>query len=156
MANTSWIVIVYTLGLAAMILELFIPGAVIGISGFCMVVGAIIYAASTGQTILATVLMALILIFLPFFFLLWKNVLGRMFSVSETLRDFRSSQEQYEELLGEKGSAMSSLRPSGSALIQGKRYNVVTRGEMIDKDTRIEIIDVKGSRLVVKRAGHEQ
>ncbi len=153
MDATTWILAIYVLGLAAMVVELFVPGAIVGITGFCMVVGSIIYAASTGHQTLAVVLLASTLVFLPFFFILWKNVLGRLFSVSETLKDFRSSARSYEELLGKDGHALSSLRPSGSAEVDGNRYAVVTRGEMLDKGSRVKVIDVSGTRLIVKRAG---
>ncbi len=153
MDATAWILIIYALGLASMVVEIFIPGAVVGTAGFCMVVGSIIYAAYSGHSILATVLIATTLIFLPFFFLLWKNVIGRVLSVPETLKDFRSSAGGYEQLLQKEGVAQSSLRPSGTATIDGKRYYVVTRGEMLDKGTKIKVIEVSGTRLTVKRAG---
>ncbi len=148
----TWILAIYVLGLAAMVLELFIPGAVIGLTGFAMVIGSIIYAASTGRSLLAGGLIAATLVFLPFFFLLWKNVLGRVFSLPETLKDYRSSAREYDGLMGKEGVAQSALRPSGSAFVEGERYAVVTRGEMIDKGVRVKVIDVSGSRLVVKRA----
>ncbi len=139
-----------------MVVELFIPGAVIGITGFCMVAGSLIYAFYAGHNLLAAVLIGLLLLFLPFFFLLWKNVIGRVLSVPETLKDFHSSGQHYEQLLGKEGVALSLLRPSGSARVEGNRYAVVTRGEMIDKDVRVKVIDVSGTRLVVRRAGREE
>ncbi len=151
MEEITWILVIYLLGLTAMIVELFIPGAIIGISGFCAVVGTMIYAAATGQTVLALALLAATVVFLPFFFMLWKNVLGRVFAVPETLVDFRSSAGDYESLLGKDGVAESSLRPSGSAIVDGKRYTVMTRGEMLDKGAKIEVIDVAGSKLIVRR-----
>jgi membrane-bound serine protease (ClpP class) len=149
--STIWIIVIFATGLVAMVIELFIPGAIIGISGFLAVVGSIIYAYYTGQTLLGAILLGLMLLFVPFFFALWKNVIGRMLSLDESEQDFRSSLGNYEELLGKTGTATSPLRPSGTALIEGNRYAVVTRGEMLDKGTPVKVVNVAGSRLTVAK-----
>ena len=53
-------------------------------------------------------------------------------------------------LLGKKGTAITDLRPSGAGDFDGVRFDVVTEGGYIERGTEIEIIKVKGSRLVVK------
>lgn len=148
---TIWIIVIFAAGLMAMFVELFIPGAVIGISGFLAAVGCIVYAYYAGQPLLGSILLALMLLYIPVFFLIWKNVIGRMLALEDTERDYRSSLGNYEDLLGRTGTATSSLRPSGTAEIQGKRYAVVTRGQMLDKGTPVKVIDVAGSRLTVTR-----
>jgi membrane-bound ClpP family serine protease len=35
--------------------------------------------------------------------------------------------------------------------LNGKRYDVITRGEMVERGTRIHVIEVSGNRIVVKR-----
>lgn len=149
--TTIWIIIIFAIGLLAMVIELFIPGAVIGISGFIAVVGSIVYAFYTGQTLLGSILFALTVLFIPFFFLLWKNVIGRLLALNESEQGYRSSLGNYEELMGKTGTATSPLRPSGTAEIEGRRYAVVTRGEMLDKGTPVKVIEVAGSRLTVTR-----
>jgi len=54
------------------------------------------------------------------------------------------------QLLGKMGVAVSMLRPSGEAKIDGRRYDVMTEGEMIEKDTPIEVRRVEGNRIVVR------
>jgi membrane-bound serine protease (ClpP class) len=149
--TTIWIIIIFALGLLAMVIELFIPGAVIGISGFIAVIGSIVYSFYTGQSLLGSILLGLMLLFVPFFFLLWKNVIGRLLALDENEQDYRSSLGNYEELMGKTGKATSSLRPSGTAEIEGRRYAVLTRGEMLDKGTPVKVIDVAGSRLTVTK-----
>ncbi len=149
--TTFWITAIFALGLVAMVIELFIPGAVIGISGFLMAVGSIAYAYYSGYTILACILLAALILYVPVFFMFWRNVIGNVLSLEESEKDYRSSMQNYEELLGETGQATSSLRPSGTALINDKRYAVVTRGEMIDKGSTVKVIDVAGSRLTVTK-----
>jgi membrane-bound serine protease (ClpP class) len=57
---------------------------------------------------------------------------------------------------GRTGKAITLLRPSGKAMIDDRRYDVVTRGEFLDKGTPIRVVSVKGARIVVAQAGKEE
>lgn len=59
-------------------------------------------------------------------------------------------------LLHKEGTAASGLRPAGIAEIDGKRVDVVTQGEMIAEGDRIQVTEVKGNRVVVRRTGKEK
>jgi len=61
----------------------------------------------------------------------------------------------HSALIGREGVALSTLRPSGTALIDGTRYNVVTEGEYIEKDTRIRVSHTEGPRIVVTPVAEE-
>ena len=52
--------------------------------------------------------------------------------------------------LGSTGRAISDLRPSGVVMINGERLDVVTRGEYIDRQSRIIVIAVRGNQIIVK------
>lgn len=54
-------------------------------------------------------------------------------------------------MVGKTGVTVSPLRPAGFARIDGKRVDVVTRGEMLDSDCPIVVLDVSGNRVVVGR-----
>lgn len=156
MTETSfWITVIFAIGLVAMVVELFIPGAVLGISGFFMAVGAIAYAYYSGHVILGCILLAGLILYVPLFFIFWENVVGNVLALKNDQKGYRSSLGNYDELLGKVGQASSSLRPSGTAVIDDTRYAVVTRGEMIDKGTNVKVIDVAGSRLTVKAIHNE-
>ncbi len=49
-----------------------------------------------------------------------------------------------------EGVAITTLRPSGTANIKGNKVDVVSEGEMILKNTKIKVTDVKGNRIVIK------
>jgi membrane-bound serine protease (ClpP class) len=42
------------------------------------------------------------------------------------------------------------MRPSGTALIEDERIDVVTEGTFIAKDQKVKVIKVEGSRVVVR------
>jgi len=148
----SWTmtILLFVCGLAAMMVELFIPGGVVGALGFLGVIGSIIYSFAAGYTITGATLTTLLLAFIPLFFLLWKNVIGRFMAIEGSEKDFRPGTEVNESLMGKQGRTITSLHPTGVALIDGKRHHVVTRGEMVDKGATVEVIDTSGNRTVVR------
>ena len=52
---------------------------------------------------------------------------------------------------GKTGTAFTILRPSGKVMIEGKLFDAFTRGEYIEKEESIEVIDTAGSALRVKK-----
>lgn len=51
--------------------------------------------------------------------------------------------------LGQEGRALTDLRPTGMAKIVGKRVDVVSRGEYIEKDAELVVLAVTGNQIVV-------
>jgi membrane-bound serine protease (ClpP class) len=54
-----------------------------------------------------------------------------------------------KELVGKTGIAFTTLRPGGTAVIDGRRIDVVADSEYIDKDSKIKVIRVEGIKVVV-------
>ncbi len=63
-----------------------------------------------------------------------------------------TSDVKLKELLGKKGKALTDLRPSGTAIIENSRIDVVTGGEYITKGTKVVVIDEEGSKIVVEKS----
>lgn len=57
--------------------------------------------------------------------------------------------------VGDRGVALTLLRPSGSARFGGKRVSVVTTGQMVEPDAQVEVVRVEGIRTVVKPLSSE-
>ncbi len=53
-------------------------------------------------------------------------------------------------LLGKRGTASTVLRPVGRAEIDGRTYNVEADGEYVDEGTAVDVVRVRGNRIVVK------
>jgi membrane-bound serine protease (ClpP class) len=134
-----------------MFVELLTPGLVMGVLGFLAVMGAIVYAFASGYTRTGIVLSLITIAYVPAFFLIWKHVAGRFFAIHGGEAGFRPSTTLTVDLVGAEGEAVSALRPSGIAVLNGKRYDVVTQGEMLDRGTPIKVIEVSGNRVVVKK-----
>lgn len=63
---------------------------------------------------------------------------------------FQSSSDEYASLVGSRGVAVSALRPSGIAEVEGKRIAVVTEGGFVPAGATVEVVSAKGSRVVVR------
>lgn len=49
-----------------------------------------------------------------------------------------------------QGTAATDLRPAGMAILNGKRVDVVTRGEYIEKGVEIVVTAVTGNQIIVR------
>lgn len=67
---------------------------------------------------------------------------------------YGSAPETDQRWLGQRGRALSVLRPAGIADFQGQRVDVVSDGDMIDPGEAIEVTRVDGNRIVVRRIPH--
>jgi membrane-bound serine protease (ClpP class) len=53
-------------------------------------------------------------------------------------------------LLHCSGVAITQLGPSGAAFINGKRVDVITEGALIDQGASVQVVAVRGMRVVVR------
>jgi membrane-bound serine protease (ClpP class) len=148
------IIALLIVGAVLIFLETLLPGLITGIIGFICLIAAIVlgyreFGFQTGNWILAGVIVGLIV-----GFVCWL----RFFPESRVARRFISQGAVGElgvdkpELLNGTGVAITQLRPSGVALINGKRVDVVTEGGLIERGVAVKVIEMEGSRIVVRRA----
>ena len=57
---------------------------------------------------------------------------------------------EFDDLVGKTGEALSDLRPSGIARIDGRRLSVVALGSLIPEHTDVVVVGVDGSEIRVK------
>jgi membrane-bound serine protease (ClpP class) len=68
----------------------------------------------------------------------------------------RPASEGYESLallIGETGRTTSPLRPAGKARFGSHLIDVTAAGMFVEPDTLVEVVDVQGTRVIVKRVG---
>ncbi len=56
------------------------------------------------------------------------------------------------DIVGQRGTAYTILRPSGKVQVAGKLYDADTRGDYIEKGDAVEVIAAEGASLRVKKA----
>lgn len=149
------VAILVVAGLLLLLAEIFLPGAIAGVAGLICLGAGVTMAFSHGVAAGVYVLLA-VLVVGSVGFLLWlkyfprTRLASRMF-LNKDARDWHGYEDKTRELVGKSGVAASLLRPAGVAMVEGKRLDVITQGEMIDKGERIKIVEVQGNRTVVAR-----
>ncbi len=155
----EWVpIVLFLLGFAFMIAEVFFPSfGILGLlSAVCLIGGlALAFTASTsyGVVSLITVVGLIPVVLIVAFKVLPHTPVGRSLVLSAPKfceDDPHGADPRIRQYLGKQGVTLSLLRPSGVAEIEGKRVDVVTRGEVIEKGRRIQVIHVEGNRVVVE------
>ena len=148
-----WTVLTLVLvGAALLFLETILPGLIAGLLGICCLIGGVVvgyntFGAHTGNLILLAVVAGLLLGGLIWIKYFPESRLARVFISQRIVGDLKTDKP---ELLDQTGVAHTNLRPSGTAVINGQRVDVVTEGLMIERGTPIKVVAVEGLRVVVR------
>ncbi len=170
-ATVGWLeVLLFLGGVCCLLLEIFVlPGfGIFGLGGGLMVIASLVLASQkfvlpsssaemnqmrdsivvVGAALVGTLLVIGVLRrMLPrtpgLNRLLLQPPAGEEIARRESLVDFRN-------LVGKRGVAQTQLTPSGKALIDERLVDVIADGEVIDRDSEIEVMEVKGNRVLVR------
>lgn len=150
-------IILFIVGAGLLVIEIFIPGfGIFGIGGILCILGSfyfILGANGPALSWLAGSLVAAIGIFAILVKYLPHNPAWNLV----VLKDKQSNDKGYSgspvltEYLGKIGLAITPLRPSGTALIDDKRVDVVTTGEFIEIGEQVKVIKVEGPKILVQK-----
>ena len=164
----TWEIALFVVGIALLLVEVFVtPGfGVFGIAGIVATLGALLIALvpnigfdfpTDGEIAQATTTLAAALVLV----VLLAVSLGRMLPKSDRLNRLvlaptLSSIEGYTSadtiatLVGQRGTALTGLRPAGTADVGGVRVDVVSEGSFVDPGAEVEVVSAAGSRVVVR------
>lgn len=148
-----FIVFVVT-GMLLVAAEIFLPGAILGvIGGMALVAAAILGFAAFGPAG-GSYALAGIVVFTILMMIIWMRYfpgsrIGKKIIVALDLSTSKSA-DNYSTFLGKEGESASELRPAGFAILNGKRIDVVTQGEMISKGEKIKVVKIDGGRVIVQ------
>jgi len=151
----SWILFLSITGIILLCMEVFLPGAVLGVvGGICLLVAVIItyvlFGVDAGNAAFLALVIgsaAALFAWIKFF---PRTRFGKVLITSRNLSDSKSA-DSHQELMGQTGRALTPLRPSGTAQIGNQRVDVVAETGLIDPESQIKVIQVDGSRVVVRK-----
>jgi membrane-bound serine protease (ClpP class) len=165
-------IILFLLGVVLLVIEIFlIPGfGVTGISGIVLMIAALVLSRqefviprvpwewdiflrnlrNVGFGFVGS------LVLLVFLLRIFPRTPGLKRLILESNQDATAgytvqSVESSALLTGRRGSAVTALRPAGKADFEGEILVVETDGEFIEAGTPVEVIEVSGNRIVVRR-----
>ena len=52
--------------------------------------------------------------------------------------------------MGEFGRALTLMNPGGMVLVAGERLHAVSEGQVIESGTSVEIVEIRGNRVLVR------
>ena len=160
----SWgIIVLFLVGILLIILEAFVvPGfGITGIGGIISIVVSLYFLFPSPQiavNILATTLIATVVLtyFIAKYFgssRMWSRI---SLGISQTRDIGYVAKEGDIEIINKTGITITPLRPSGKVDIDGNRIDVVSEGGFIPKGEKVIVIDVKGSKVLVKPYKEEE
>jgi len=149
-------VIMFIIGFALIIGELFIPGGIVGVIGGALVIISLLFAGESVVYMAYSILIAIIIAVIGM--VIMMKFLGKNlhFFSKLVLRDATTSDEGYVsnenrvDLLGKVGVTLTPLRPAGTVQVENERLDVVSEGSYINSNKKVAIIQVEGSRIVVR------
>ncbi len=151
-----WVAILFVFGIALLLVEAFMPGlGIFGIAGLISTLSSIVLAAVSVQTGMVMVLVAIALsaVFsvLAFRYFASRGALRHIILSDEEKADlgYVAPRDQ-RDLVGREGVAVTALRPSGTAAIDGHRIDVVSEGSFIPVGEKIVVDRVEGVRVIVR------
>lgn len=150
-------IILFALGIIFLVAEMFEPGfGVFGSIGvILMVVDIFLLADNLAQGFVLFAGLAILIIFLVIIFIILvsNGIIPEKLVLSDSTDNEKGyvATETVNLEIGEKGTTITQLRPTGKALFKEVGYEVVSQGEFIEKGEEIIITSMSGNRIVVKR-----
>lgn len=151
----SWtvIAILIVVGLVLLVIEvLVIPGVgVAGIFGMAAIVTAVWQAYVTHGSVAGHYTVAGLAILT--FFTLFLSIRSKTWTRAMLASSIDSKVNVIEEQAvhpGDQGKTVSRLAPAGKALINNNYYEVRTKGEFVDQNQEIEVLEISFNKIIVK------
>lgn len=146
-------------GILLVITETFVPGGVVGAVGIVLVLIGVVAGFTHGVTmgfgLLAGAVVVGILLFYLWMKFFPKSIVGRKVILQQDASTWHGWDTENPALFGRLGTTSAPLHPTGIAVIEGKRIDVVTRGEMVEAGRKVRVIEVEGNRVVVAEVREE-
>ncbi len=154
MKGLSIPLILQLLGVVVIIAEIILPSA--GILSLIALVlfGYSIYLVFEAFPIaVSMIFIAADLIIIPVLLYIGLKLLAKSPVTLQTVlssgKGVSSQAEDMEVYRRKTGIALTALRPAGTALIDKKRVDVVSRGDFIEKGSSILVTEVTGNQIIV-------
>lgn len=150
------IIVLALVGFLLIAAEVFVPGMVLGIlGGFCLM-GAVgvaygNYGALTGTLVFAGLAILTMTGVIIWIFSFPQTALGRRIMLRQSLEPGEGAAVPRASLLDEEGSALTPLRPSGTARFGDRKVDVVAESDFIEAGDAIVVVREEGIRVVVRK-----
>ena len=150
---SAFIISLVILGVLLLLAEIILPSGVSGVmGGLCLLVAIVLgFTESFNLGVLLLFGSMFFAVFMLWLFIKYvpDSPIGRHLFLKKSAKEWDGFETSNKTLLGKTGVSCTMLRPSGLAMIDDERIDVVTEGEVIQKDQPIKVIEIEGNRIVV-------
>lgn len=172
--TAGWLeVLMFLAGLICLLLEVFVlPGfGLFGLAGGILIIASLVLASQTfvlprneyqlmhlrnsllalaGAGVATVGAIALLRRYLPHTPMFNRVLLAPPSGEELSVISQREAMAQLEHLLGRRGESFTPLVPGGKAVFDEQLVDVLTEGEFIDRGQPVEVVEVRGHRVVVR------
>ncbi|MBS4535269.1 nodulation protein NfeD [Clostridium sp. D2Q-14] len=156
--NTGWAsLIIFVAGIILLFIEAVVPGfGIPGIGGIIAIVIGLILASPNIEIAIISIIVAFIVSVVVIYLFLKHGQKSPIFDkiVLNTKQEGDSGYSSIidnRKYLYDEGIALTTLRPSGTIVVNGDRLDAVTEGQFIMKGERIKVVKIEGSKVVVRK-----
>ncbi|ATW25338.1 NfeD family protein [Candidatus Formimonas warabiya] len=158
---TGWeAILLFMVGIILLLVEaLVVPGfGFAGVAGIAaLVVSIVMSSASMEQAVISLIIALLgtaVLVVASFKFVKTRRVWSRLILGlrQEKSAGYVAPEESLTQFLGAEGITITPLRPAGAIEIAGVRIDVVSEGGFVPRETKVKVVKVEGTRVVVRQS----
>jgi membrane-bound serine protease (ClpP class) len=148
------VIVLVIAGFLMIAAEVFVPGLILGTLGGLCLIGSVVLCYVSYGPLWGTAAFAALAVLGLFGFFLWLRLfpytpIGKKMMLHRSLLSRNSLSAP--DLIGATGEAVTPLRPAGTAVIQGRRMDVVAESGLIESGQKISVVSQEGIRIVVRQ-----
>jgi len=147
------IIVLSVIGFLMIFAEVYLPGGIVGALGGMSLLAAVAigfgeYGFGVGSLMLVVFLIAGVGLLTAGFYILPKTRAGKVLMHSAAIEGDGMLTSTLTP--GTSGSALTHLHPSGTALFDGRRLDVLAQTGYISSGTEIQIVRIEGPKIIVR------
>ncbi|MCR5584862.1 MAG: serine protease [Lachnospiraceae bacterium] len=149
-------IVVLVIGVILIGIEFYMPGfGFPGIAGIiCAAAGVFLTGRNVGERIMVgviTIVVIAVMLVISIIVFNSKKVKSPIkLDTDLSGKDLFIDGKDMEYLIGQKGEAITDLRPSGKGEFNGVKLDILSSGEFIVRGSRLEITEIKNNKVMVR------
>ena len=152
----SLIVGLMALGFALVMIEIFIPGGIVGaFGGICLLAGVVLayqeYGAEGAIIAFVSGVVGLAICLYVELKVLPKTSVGRRLFLRSTISKKSQPDVATDEVIGKEGNALTALAPSGYVLVDGKKFEAFSRSGFLEKGDKVRVDSYDQFKVTVSK-----
>jgi membrane-bound serine protease (ClpP class) len=149
------IIVLSAVGILAVMAELVLPGGILGIVGMLCLFGAVgMTFAEYGMTA-GTIGVAALFVFGLVTLNIWMKYFHKLPLTRSLILNDKTGRDEnrdsLQQMMGQTGTTVTDITPSGHALFDGEKIDVMTEGPSIPKGSQVEVTATRGPSIIVRK-----